>query len=87
MSKAANKAARLGQIEALLLAHPEGLKAAEIARKLDVNRSTIGRNLADVPKHIYLDDCDEDRWKIDRSNYLVNVRLNLHEAMAVHLSP
>lgn len=86
MSKAANKAARLGQIEALLLAHPEGLKAAEIARKLEVNRSTIGRNLADVPKHIYLDDLDEDRWKIDRSVYLVNVRFNLHEAMSVHLS-
>lgn len=86
MSKAANKAARLGQIEALLLAHPEGLKAAEIAKKLEVNRSTIGRNLADVPKHIYLDDLDDNRWKIDRGNYLVNVRLNLHEAMAVHLS-
>lgn len=86
MSKAANKAARLTQIEALLLAHPEGLKAAEIARKLDVNRSTIKRNLADVPKHIYLDYMDEDRWKIDRSNYLVHLKLSLHEAMAVHLS-
>lgn len=86
MSKAANKAARLTQIEALLLAHTEGLIAAEIARKLEVHRSTILRCLPDLPKHIYVDDMDEDRWKIDRSNYLVNLKLSLHEAMAVHLS-
>ena len=86
MSRVENKAARLGQIEALLLAHPEGLKAAEIARKLEVNRSTITRCLPDLPKHIYVDDLDEDRWKIDRSNYLVHLRLTLHEAMAVHLA-
>jgi len=84
MEKAANKAARLLQIEALLLAYPEGLTQSEIARKLKVNRSTIGRNLSDVPKHIYLDDLDGNKWKIDRDAYLVNVRFNLHEAMAIH---
>lgn len=86
MSRVENKAARLGQIEALLLAHPEGLIPAEIARKLEVNRSTITRCLPDLPKHIYPDDFDEGRWKIDRSNYLVHLRLTLHEAMAVHLA-
>lgn len=86
MSRVENKAARLGQIEALLLAHPEGLIPAEIARKLEVNRSTITRCLPDLPKHIYIDDLDEGRWKIDRSNYLVHLRLTLHEAMAVHLA-
>jgi len=86
MSRVENKSARLGQIEALLLAHPEGLIPAEIARKLEVNRSTITRCLPDLPKHIYVDDFDEGRWKIDRSNYLVHLRLTLHEAMAVHLA-
>ncbi len=86
MSRVETKAARLGQIEALLLAHPEGLKAAEIARKLEVHRSTILRCLDDLPKHIYVDDFDEERWKIDRSNYLVHLRLTLHEAMAIHLA-
>lgn len=86
MSRAANKAARLGQIEALLLAHSEGLKPAEIARRLEVHRSTILRYLDDLPKHIYIDDLDDGRWKIDRSNYPIHVRLTLHEAMAVHLA-
>jgi CRISPR-associated endonuclease/helicase Cas3 len=86
MKRAENKAARLLQIEALLLAHPEGLTPAEIARRLGVHRSTIGRCLPDLPRHIYVDDLDEGRWKIDRDTYLVNVRLSLHEAMAVHLA-
>jgi predicted DNA-binding transcriptional regulator YafY len=84
MERAQNKATRLIQIESLLLAHPEGMTQAEIARRLQVNRSTINRYIPDLPKHIYieLDGC----WKIDRTADLINVRLNLHEALAVHLA-
>ncbi|MCB0198242.1 MAG: helix-turn-helix domain-containing protein, partial [Anaerolineae bacterium] len=84
MERAANKAARILQIESLLLAYPEGLKPAEIARKLGgVHRSTITRMLNDLPKHIYVDDMDDGKWKIDWDSYMVNIRLSLHEAMAV----
>lgn len=86
MSRAETKAARLLLIEDLLLAHPAGLSQAEIARQLGVNRSTINRYLPDLPVHIYIDDMDGCRWKIDRQAYLVNVRFNLNEAMAVHLA-
>lgn len=85
-SPSAKKAARLNEIELLLLAHPAGLTQAEIARRLGVNRSTIGRYLPDLPKHVYLDELDGGRWKVDRSCYLVNVRFNLDEALAVHLA-
>ncbi|GAB4165581.1 MAG: hypothetical protein Fur0021_41010 [Candidatus Promineifilaceae bacterium] len=86
MSRSSNKANRLLQVEAILLAHPEGLTPAELARKLQVNRSTVGRYLDDLPRHIYLDELDGGKWKIDREGYLVNVRFNLHEALAVHLA-
>ncbi|MEW5829317.1 MAG: WYL domain-containing protein, partial [Chloroflexota bacterium] len=84
MNRAQNKAERLIQIENLLLAHPEGMTQAEIARRLKVDRSTINRYVADIPKHIYIE--FDGRWKIDRTADLINVRLNLHEALAVHLA-
>jgi len=86
MNPSQTKASRLLQIEALLLAHPEGMKPAEIARRLGVHRSTICRYLPDLPLHIYFDEADGHRWKIDRSADLVNVRFNLHEATALHLA-
>lgn len=84
MKRAANKSERLLQIEQLLLAHPEGLTQAELARRLGVDRSTIHRNLADVPGYIYEE--EDGRLKIDRRADLINIRLNLHEALAVHLA-
>ena len=85
MERATNKAERLLQIEALLLTHPRGLTQAEIARRLEVNRSTINRYLPDLDRFcIY--GTDDGRLAIDRDHYLTNVRLTLHEAMALHLA-
>jgi len=85
MERATNKAERLLQIEALLLAYPEGLTQAEIARKLSVNRSTIHRYLPDLDRFcVYT--TDDGKLAIDRDHYLTQVRLTLHEAMALHLA-
>jgi CRISPR-associated endonuclease/helicase Cas3 len=84
MERAQNKASRLIQIENLLLAYPEGLTQAELARRLQVDRSTINRYLVDLPKHIYIE--DDGRLRLDRTADLINVRLNLHETLAVHLA-
>jgi len=86
MKKATNKAERLLQIEALLLAHPEGLTQAEIARRTGVNRSTVHRYLPDLTKRFAIYETDDGRLAIDRDHYLMNVRLTLHESMAVHLA-
>jgi CRISPR-associated endonuclease/helicase Cas3 len=86
MSRAENKATRLLQIENLLLAHPEGLTQAQIAERVHVDRSTITRYIPDFPKHIYYDEEDGRRWKVDRTADLINVCFNLHEATAVHLA-
>jgi len=84
MKPAETKSNRLMAIEALLLAHPEGLIQSDIANRLNVNRSTVSRYLPDLPGHFYIE--EDGRWKVDRSAYLVNVRFNLHEALAVHLA-
>ncbi|MBN2388199.1 MAG: CRISPR-associated helicase Cas3' [Anaerolineales bacterium] len=86
MTRAENKANRLLQIEALLLSHPEGLTQAEIARKLGVDRSTVNRYFRDMPNQFPYYENGDGRLFIDRQAYLVNVRLGLHEAMAVHLA-
>ncbi|MEN6410406.1 MAG: helix-turn-helix domain-containing protein, partial [Anaerolineaceae bacterium] len=80
------KSDRLGEIEQLLLAHPEGLSQAEIARRLGVHRSTITRYLPNLPGPVYIDFLDGNKWKVDRQAYLVNVRFTLDEAMAIHLA-
>ncbi|MCS7060540.1 MAG: CRISPR-associated helicase Cas3' [Anaerolineae bacterium] len=86
MTRAENKAARLLQIEQLLLAHPDGLTQAELARRLDVDRSVIHRNLIDFQR-LYPTLVHEDgRISLDRSAYLVRVAFTLHEALAVHLA-
>jgi len=84
MNRSANKSSRLLQVENLLLSHPEGLSQAEIARRLGVDRATINRDLPDLPGHIFQE--EDGRLKIDRTADLINVRLNLHEALAVHIA-
>ena len=83
MNRAVNKSIRLSQIEALLLANPEGLTQADIADRLGVHRSTIMRNLADMSAPVYE---DHGRIFIDREAYLINLRLSLHEALSIHLA-
>lgn len=77
---------RMGQIEALLLAHPEGLTQAEIARRLDVHRSTVHRCLPKLTRLLAVYEDDQGRLHIDRSRRLVDLQLSLHEAMAIHLA-
>jgi CRISPR-associated endonuclease/helicase Cas3 len=77
MERALGKAERLLQIEALLLAHPEGLSQAEIARKLGVNRSTIHRYLPELTTRFYVYEEDDGRLAIDRDRYLTQVRLTI----------
>jgi len=85
MNKAETKAQRLLQIEVLLLDHPEGLSQSEIARRLNVNRSTIHRYLPDLTAHTPIFE-EYGRLFIDRKSYLVNLKLNLYEALSLHLA-
>jgi CRISPR-associated endonuclease/helicase Cas3 len=88
MNRAQEKSQRLLQIEQLLWAHPEGLTRAEIARRLNVNRSTITKYLDKdhLPPSIYEDDLDGNKLKIDRSSDLTKASFSLHEVLAIHLA-
>jgi len=80
-----SKAERLLQLEQILLAYPEGLRKAEIARKLGVHRATVGRYIEDLSRRLPIWE-DDNLVGINRDNYLSHVRLTLHESMALHLA-
>lgn len=86
MSRAENKTDRLLKMEALLLANPQGLTQAEIARRLGVDRSVIHRNLYNFQKIYPTIEYEDGRITLDRSAYLVKVSFTLHEATALHLA-
>ncbi len=73
------------QLELLLLSHPEGMRRAEIARRLGVHRSTVGRYVDELRKKI---DIWEDEYTIgvcsDESMNMM--KLSIYESLAFHLS-
>jgi CRISPR-associated endonuclease/helicase Cas3 len=76
---------KLAFIEQLLLSHPAGLTRAEIAGKMGIHRSTAGRCIDDLTRLVPLLE-DGNRLVIDKSRYLNNVRLTLHETFCLYLS-
>lgn len=85
MERSDSKAERLLQLEQILLAFPEGLRKAEIARKLGVHRATVGRYIDNLSRRLPIWQ-DENLVGINRDNYLSHVRLTVHESMSMHLA-
>ena len=63
------KGERVAQLELLLRSHPEGMRRAEIARRLGVHRSTISRYVEDLSEKI----------EIYEENNLIKIRANEDE--------
>ncbi len=86
MEKIEGKATRLEQMRLILLAHPEGLSRAEIARRLGVHRTTVSRyvpNLEQIGVPVWE---DGQRIGINRDQYQIKIGMTIHEATAVHLA-
>ena len=79
MERSSSKAKRLLQLEQLLLAFPEGLHRAEIARRLGVHRATAGRYIEEVSRRIPIWQ-DGNLFGIERDHYLTQVRLTFTRA-------
>lgn len=79
------KGERLMQLELLLLSHPEGMRRAEIARRLGVHRSTVGRYIDELKKHM---DVYEDKFliKISEKEDMDVMKLSVYESLALNLS-
>lgn len=85
MSRALVRAQRLQRLEESLLATPRGLTTEEIARQLNVHRTTVWRDLQDLMETVPIYQ-DGDRYSIDRATYLTNVRLSAGESLMLHLA-
>ncbi|MCB5231333.1 MAG: WYL domain-containing protein [Candidatus Cloacimonetes bacterium] len=79
------KGERVAQLNLLLHSHPEGLRRAEIARRLGVHRSTISRYIDKLKE--YIDIYEENNLiKIRSSEKDENISLSLYESLAFNLS-
>jgi predicted DNA-binding transcriptional regulator YafY len=82
----AMKGERVAQLELLLHSHPEGLRRAEIARRLGVHRSTISRYVDELKTHdvdIYE---DNNLIKIKENENEANIDLSVYESLALNMS-
>jgi predicted DNA-binding transcriptional regulator YafY len=82
-----DRLARLTRVVALLRAHPDGMRIAEIARRIDVAPRTVYRDLHAIEDEIGITAWSEDGvWGLASDEFLPPLKLTLAEAMAVVLS-
>lgn len=83
------KLERYEQFKSLMLAYPNGLTKAEIARKLGVHRSTAADYIDEfsIPNGtLPIYEITSGRFAIDRDLFEVEISLNQHESLALHLA-
>ncbi len=77
----------LNKLILLLLDHPQGLHKADIARRLNVHRSTAAEYIDDLGKMgVPVYEPFEGLYAIDRDAYEVEISVNMHESLALHLA-
>jgi predicted DNA-binding transcriptional regulator YafY len=86
MSRLANRTARLRQLEELLLLSPGGQNVAELASQLLVNRRTVYRDIDFLSAQGVPLWQQDGRFGLNRTRYLLTVRLAYQEAIALVLA-
>ena len=79
------KGERVAQLELLLRSHPEGLRRAEIARRLGVHRSTISRYVEELAEKIELYE-ENNLIKIKPREDESTEQLSIYESLAFNMS-
>jgi len=82
-----DRLARMMRVVTLLQAHPDGMAIEEIARRIDMSRRTVYRDLKAIEGEIGIPLWSEDgRWGVAAEGFLPSLKFTLDEAMAVVLS-
>lgn len=87
MNRVFAKSERIGQVQRLLLSSQVALSQAEIARRCQVHRATIGRMIQGmVDEGIPIRSNDQGHIYIEKTAYISTIHLKLHEALALFLA-
>jgi predicted DNA-binding transcriptional regulator YafY len=82
-----DRLARLTRVVSLLKAHPDGMPIEDIARRINVSKRTVYRDLNAIEGEIDIAVWSEGgRWGLAAEGFLPPLKLTLDEAMAVVLS-
>lgn len=84
MGRGLTKAERLQEMERLYF--QRAYSDTEMAERLRVDRTTVYRARTELETKIPFIQDDTGRWKIDRTKYLSEIRLNLNEALVLYLA-
>lgn len=79
------KGEKVAQLELLLHSHPEGMRKAEIARRIGVHRSTISRYIDDLKNYIEITD-ENNLIKLAEKPEMEPMELSVYEGLAFNLS-
>lgn len=78
------KGERVAQLELILRSHPEGLRKSDIARRLGVHRSTIGRYVDELKQYSNIYE-DNNLIKIVPGNDDEPLALSVYESLALNM--
>ncbi|MBL7164549.1 MAG: hypothetical protein ISS57_18335 [Anaerolineales bacterium] len=84
MGTSMKKAECLVEMERLYL--QRAYSDADMAERLGVDRTTAYRYRRALEEKIFIIQDDSGRWKIDRTRYLSNIRVNLYESLSLYLA-
>lgn len=78
------KGERVAQLELILRSHPEGLRKSDIARRIGVHRSTIGRYIDELKQYSDIYE-DNNLIKIMPSSEEEHLSLSVYESLALNM--
>lgn len=86
MTRLASRTSRLRQIEEILVLHPDGMRAIDLAEEVGVDRRTVYRDVEFLCEQGVPVWQKDGRFGINRTSYISTVNLTFHEAIALMLA-